>query len=327
MKILLIQLSGAGDVLQTTLLLRCLKKSRPDAEIHLLVQQQHADIISNNKNIDQLHRLHFNRQTTLHELLPQHFDHVLDLQPCRESALYAEGLKPEEPALKQKGFKTFFTKWWNRKPVPQYKAEAYLQKASFLNVQHDGGGLDMYVPKKEEVPFGDIPASHHAGFIAIALESTNHFQWPLHLLQQICTTIQHPIVLVGTKREDPLAQKAASFDNIKIYNACGKFSHFETADLVRKAKLLIAFQPYYRQLGAAFSKEMVMLATSNKEDAPYYPAYFLKSKAGSPFDRINLPKMLLQQETNTADEKTRLDMEKTAGEIWTKTAHRLKGKA
>lgn len=324
MKILLIQLSGAGNVLQTTLLLRCLKKSIPVAEVHLLVQQQHAEIISNNPYIDQLHRLHFNEQTTLHELLPQHFDLVLDLQPCRESALFTEGLKPEEPAIIQKGFKAFFTKFWSRAAVPHHKAEAYLQKAFYLNVLHDGGGLDFLIPKSEEVPFADIPASHHAGFIAIALDTSALFQWPLHLLQQLCTIIQHPIILLGTKKESPLAQKVTAIDNTKIYDACGKFSLHETADLVRKAKLLIAFQPYYVQLGAALRKEMIILATS-KDEAPYYPPQFLKSRTAPPYDRILLPKALWPQESmHHPNEKGRLTIEQTAEQIRAKTTLRLK---
>ena len=327
MKILLIQLSGAGDLLQITLLLRCLKKSVTDAEVHLLVQQQHAEIISTNPYIDHLHRLHFNEQITLHELIPQHFDHVLDLQPNPLSALFVEGLQPPKPPVKQKGLKAFFAQFLNRTTVPKHKAEAYLQKAASLHVQHDGSGLDFIIPKKEEVPFADIPASHHAGFIAIAVNGTESFQWPLYLLQQLCMVIQHPIILLGTEKERPLAQKAAGVDNIKIYNACGKFSLFETADLVRKSKLLISFQPYYLQLGAAFSKAMVMLALSQKDDMPYYSPHFLKKSTTPPYDRIQLPKSLLKGSNTVTDEMVQAEMEKTAAEIWAKAANRLKGKA
>ena len=323
---LLIQLSGAGDLLQTTLLLRCLKKSAPDAEVHLLVQQQNAEIILNNPHIDHLHRLHFNEQTTLHELLPQHFDHVLDLQPCKESSLFVTALQPPQPAVKLKGFKTFLKKFWSRPSIQQHKAEAYLQKAFSLNIIPDGGGLDVFIPKKDEVPFSDIPASHHAGYIAIAMDATEGFQWPLYFIQQLCTAIQHPIILLGNKNENILAQKVAAIDNIKIYNACGKFYLFETADLVRKAKLLIAFQPYYLQMGAAFSKPLVMLAQSPKEDAPYYSPHFLK-KAAMPYDRLTLPKSIGDESKATTDEKVRAEMEKTAAEIWVKASARLKSKA
>ena len=228
---------------------------------------------------------------------------------------------------KEKGFKAFFAQFLNRATVPKHKAEAYLQKAASLHVQHDGGGLDFIIPKKEEVPFADIPASHHAGFIAIALSGTENFQWPLYLLQQLCMVIQHPIILLGTEKERPLAQKAAGVDNIKIYNACGKFSLLETADLVRKSKLLIAFQPYYLQLSAAFSKAMVMLALSQKDDAPYYSPHFLKKSTTPPYDRIQLPKSILKGSNTVTDEKVQAEMEKTAAEIWAKAANRLKSKA
>jgi ADP-heptose:LPS heptosyltransferase len=327
MKILVIQLSDAGDVLQSTLLLRCLKRNLPDAEVHVLVQQQHADIIATNPYIDHLQRLHFNLQTTLHELMPQNFDLVLDLQPSNESAPFVTQLQPPAPSQKQKGLKAFLAQLFNQTKVPQHKAERYLQKAATLGVVADGGGLDFFIPKKDVVPFTDIPASHHAGFIAIAISATPAMQWPLYLLQQLCSRIQHPIILLGSQKESLLAEEVGAIDNIKIYNACGKFSLYETADLVRKARLLISFQPYFIQLGAAFSKEMVMLAPSAKEDQPYYSTHFLKSRTTPPYDCIRLTKtLLLKDNIPASDEKTQSVMDQTAVQIVEKTVQRLKGK-
>lgn len=328
MKLLVIQLSGASDLLLSTLLLRCLKKSLPEAELHVLVQQQHAVLVANNPYIDQLHQLHFNRETTLHQLLPQHFDYVMDLQPSAQSAPFVAQLQPTKKGEnQQKGLKAFLTQLFNRPNVAPHKAERYLQMANALNVTNDGGGLDFFIPKNDVVPFGDIPASHHAGFIALAISQTEAYQWPLALLQQLCTGIQHPVVLLGTERDVTLAEKVSVIDRTKIYNACGKFSLFETADLLKKSKLLIAVQPYFIQVGAALNTEQIMVAATPKEDLPYYWPSFAKSKETAPFDTVAVPKALYGKGgINPTDPKLESLNQKLALQIVEKTTRRVRGK-
>lgn len=50
------------------------------------------------------------------------------------------------------------------------------------------------------------------------------------------------------------AEAIALVDAIKIYNACGKFSFDESADLLRQAKLLVTCNAGWMQVGAALKK-------------------------------------------------------------------------
>ena len=47
---------------------------------------------------------------------------------------------------------------------------------------------------------------------------------PLHKLQELCTAIQYPIILLGGKEDAEEGKAIAAIDDIKIYNACGKFN-------------------------------------------------------------------------------------------------------
>ncbi|HEX8357242.1 MAG TPA: glycosyltransferase family 9 protein, partial [Segetibacter sp.] len=49
----------------------------------------------------------------------------------------------------------------------------------------------------------------------------------------------------------------ASVDPIKIYNSCGKFNLNESADLVRRAKLIITHDTGLMHIAAAFKKPVI----------------------------------------------------------------------
>ncbi|MFX5370418.1 glycosyltransferase family 9 protein, partial [Acinetobacter baumannii] len=56
----------------------------------------------------------------------------------------------------------------------------------------------------------------------------------------MCTAIQFPIILVGGKEDNTEGEAIAVVDPIRIYNACGKFSLNESADIIRLAKMVIS---------------------------------------------------------------------------------------
>ena len=82
-----------------------------------------------------------------------------------------------------------------------------------------------------------------------------------------------PIILVGGKEDFKEAQEIASVDTIRIYNACGKFNLHESADLVRKSKLVISHDTGLQYIACAFNKPVLAIwgGTSPLLDVePYY---------------------------------------------------------
>ena len=298
MKILVIQLGSAADVLLSTPLLRCIKKQVNGAELHFLVRQELSELLVQNRNIDHLHLLNYNWKTTAEALKPVHFDHVINLHSDKEADAITEALPVPQFHKKQKGFKTFFQQLLHRLKK-EHPAEQNIKRAALLGVNNDGVGLDYFIPHEAEVPYADIPAAHHAGYLVLAPHITEAQLWPLHLLQQLAASINHPIIITGNKSENSFADKVAAVDNIKIYNACGKFSAHENADLIRKAKLVVAAQSYYVQTAAAFQKELLWIQAEDSV-APYYGSAFLKKRTTPVFDTIKLPQKLLEPRNDAA---------------------------
>ena len=78
--------------------------------------------------------------------------------------------------------------------------------------------------------------------------------------------IDHPVMLIGGRKDFSMAESIASFDPVKVYNACGKFSLHETADLVRKSKLVIAHEGAMMQVAGSFKKPVIAVWGS---DSPF----------------------------------------------------------
>jgi ADP-heptose:LPS heptosyltransferase len=62
---------------------------------------------------------------------------------------------------------------------------------------------------------------------------------------------------LGGPEDKANGDEIASVDDIKIYNACGKFNINESADLVRKAKVIISHDTGLMHIAAAFKKPII----------------------------------------------------------------------
>jgi ADP-heptose:LPS heptosyltransferase len=78
---------------------------------------------------------------------------------------------------------------------------------------------------------------------------------------------------VGGKEDAAIGALVAGVDEIKIYNACGKFSLHESADIVRQAHLVISHDTGLLYIACAFQKKVLAVwgGTSLALDvAPFY---------------------------------------------------------
>jgi heptosyltransferase-2 len=71
--------------------------------------------------------------------------------------------------------------------------------------------------------------------------------------------MNHPIILLGGPEDRVNGDEIAAVDTIKVYNACGKFKLNESADLVRKSKLVITNDTGLMHIAAAYKKQIISL--------------------------------------------------------------------
>jgi ADP-heptose:LPS heptosyltransferase len=293
MKFLIIRFSSIGDIVLTSPVVRCIKKQVVTAEVHYLTKKSFAKIFEANPYIDKVHYLEDDLDTTIDSLKDEDFDYVIDLHNNLRT------LKVKR-ALGKKTFsfnKLNIEKWLltalkiNKLPAAHI-VDRYMQTIESFAVKNDGAGLDYFIPEADRVKESDIPTSHQAGYIGLVIGAAHTTKkYPLHKLEEFCRQLDHPVIVLGGKDDAADGEKLSAIDPFKIYNACGKFNLNESADLVRRAKLIVSNDTGLMHIAAAFKKPVISL-WGNTVPAfgmyPYYGTNFLSQQQQLPYDIVEI---------------------------------------
>jgi heptosyltransferase-2 len=278
MKFLIIRFSSIGDIVLTTPVIRCLKQQVPGAEIHFLTKQDFRSIVDNNPYVDKVMLLEHSFELMVHELKQEKYDCIIDLHHNLRTLRIKKALKVKSYSFNKLNLQKWVRTALRVNILPKvHIVDRYLATVKKFGVRNDGQGLDYFIPADDEIKQSDLPASHLFGYIGLVIGAAhNTKKLPLHKLKELCTRINHPIVLLGGPEDRAMGDEIATIDDVKIYNACGKFKLNESADLVRKAKVIITHDTGLMHIAAAFKKPIISV-WGNTVPAfgmtPYYGDY------------------------------------------------------
>ncbi|MCX8020329.1 MAG: glycosyltransferase family 9 protein [Chitinophagaceae bacterium] len=260
-KFLIIRFSSIGDIVLTTPVIRCLKKQVPDAEVHILVKEQFLPVVKHNPYLDAVHTLAHSWELMIETLRTEHYDYIIDLHHNLRTLRVKRALRKKSFSYYKLNIEKYFYTAFKINVLPKvHLVDRYLKTLASFGVRNDGEGLDYFISSEEEVPYSDIPTSHRAGFIACVIGAAHHTKkWPVEKWKTFCRMIQHPVILLGGPEDAENGKAIASVDDIKVYNACGKFSLNESADLIRKSRLVITHDTGLMHIAAAFRKPIISL--------------------------------------------------------------------
>ena len=260
-KFLIIRFSSIGDIVLTTPVIRCLKKQVPDAEVHFLVKEAFRPVVAHNPYIDKLIVLAHSWELMMHELKEENYDYIIDLHHNVRTLKIKKALGVKSFSFHKLNIEKYIYTSIKVNVLPKkHIVDRYLGTLDEFGVKNDGEGLDYFIAKEEETGKQDIPASHYAGYIACVIGAAHGTKrWPVHKWKELATKLDHPLILLGGKEDAANGNEIASVDDVKVYNACGKFSLNESADLVRKAKFVISNDTGLMHIAAAFRKPVISL--------------------------------------------------------------------
>lgn len=275
LKFLIIRLSSIGDIVLTTPVIRCLKKQLPDSEIHYLVKESFLPVIQHNPYIDKIKTLSHSWELMMHELRDENYDYIIDLHHNLRTLRIKNALRKKSFSFYKLNIEKYIYTSLKINLLPRiHIVDRYMKTVESFGVKNDGAGLDYFISPNEEVPQKDIPASHQAGFIACVIGGAHGTKkWPVHKWKEFCKKIDHPVILLGGKEDIISANEISTVDPVKVYNACGKFSINESADLIRKSKLVVSNDTGLMHIAAAFQKTIISLWGNTVPSFGMYPYY------------------------------------------------------
>ena len=247
-KILIIRSSSFKDIVLLSNLFRCIKKQISTAEIHFITNARCEQLVVNNPHVDQCLFLHQGSIVLEDSMSKAPYDIIVDLENSQLSRKLKKALNTTAYTIRRQFFSNELT------------LKRIFKVVASLGVVDDGVGAEYFISKTDEVPAADIPAPHQMGYITILLEGKSHYQQQfVSNMQALCVAVSYPIILIGNAKYQKIGEQIASVDTIKIYNAAGKFSINESADLIRRSKLVLSSKNDFCLIAIAYKRPLIAL--------------------------------------------------------------------
>lgn len=278
MKILVIRFSSIGDIVLTTPILRCIKQQLPGTTIHYLTKSSFRPVLAGNPHLDKIYYLEDSLEHVITELKKEHYDHVVDLHRNLRSNKVKRALKAPNTTFPKLNIRKWLLVNMKINVMPDKSiVERYFEAVKTLNVRSDGEGLDYYIPDYIKLRDNDIPMSHWAGYVAFVIGgSYNTKKLPVAKWIELCQLIPYPIMLLGDKNDFEDGGQIAKTDNIRIYNACGKFNLNESAVLIKLSRLVLSNDTGLMHIAAALDKTIISFWGNTSPEMGMFP-YFGKN--------------------------------------------------
>lgn len=273
-KFLVVRFSSIGDIILTTPVFRHLKQKVEDSEIHFLTKSGYAALLEENPYIDQIHSFDGDIRSCIKSLRNLEIDYVIDLHRNLRSARIKRGLRRVDFPV----HKLNWQKWLlvnlklNRLP-DRHMVDRNLDTINSFIEERDNGGLDYFIPPKEEVAVHALPEIFQHGYIGLSIGAQHETKkLPPESLVNLCKKLEHPVVILGGPEDRDTGKfLVSSLPEKNILNACGSYSIHQSASLVKGARLLITHDTGLMHIGAAFRKKIISIWGNTVSEFGMYP--------------------------------------------------------
>jgi ADP-heptose:LPS heptosyltransferase len=272
-KILIIRFSSIGDVVLTTPVIRCCKQQIKNAEIHFVTKSAFKSTLENNPYVDKLITFEKDLSEALPQLKKENYDYVIDLHNNLRSTRLKLALGKKSSTFKKLNVK----KWLavnlkSKTALPDvHIVHRYLEAAAPLGVKDDGKGLNYFISEKDKVDLDSIGSELKNGYVALVVGGSYYTKKiPLNKLTAICNNSKLPVVLLGGKEDNYIAEQVVSKTK-NTFNLCGKFTLNQSAFVIRHSSFVITSDTGLMHIAAAFGKKIFSLWGNTIPEFGMYP--------------------------------------------------------
>ncbi len=272
MKCLIIRFSSIGDIVLTSPIIRCVKNQIKDIEIHFLVKERYAHIITYHPSITKIYTFYTHIKEILPALQEEKYDILIDLHKNYRSYYVRQSLNTATYSFRKLTIRKLLCTQLHYCFLPsKHIVDRYFEGLKQLHIQNDHQGLDFFIPSNTTIVLPDICKPY---FIAIVVGASYYTKKiPLSLLQDICKLISYPIVLLGSTEDEDTSQSITKLYPNRIWNACGIFNIYQSALCIKQASLVISSDTGLMHIAAAFKKNMITIWGSTIPEFGMYPYY------------------------------------------------------
>ncbi len=260
-KFLIIRFSSIGDIVLTSPIIRCIKKSDPSNQVHFLTKYAYEDIIKYNPYLDKYFLLGHSLKPVIIELQEERYDYIIDLHHNIRSWLVKRKLNGVKYAFNKLNWqKWVITKLKVNKLPKKHIVERYFDTVKILGIYNDLLGLDFFIPEEQQLPIDEFPEDFRSGYVAIVIGAKHYTKkLPVEKLIELCQQITKPIILLGGQEDQIIGQEVNYSCDDNIYNVCGKYSFIQSASIIKNASKVITHDTGLMHVAAAFKKPIISI--------------------------------------------------------------------
>lgn len=275
-KVLIIRFSSLGDIVLTSLLIRCLKKQQ-QCEIHYLTKKAFAPLVSSNPYINKVWTAEVGLEALLSSLKAEKFDLIVDLHNNLRSRRVRFGLwKVPVVSYHKANLAKWLAVYFKLFRFPkEHIALRYLYALKKSGLTDDGDGLDFFIPDTDQInteeQFGF--SGHYLALVIGAAHFTKRI--PVVKLKELLNALGPDVrvVLIGGKEEN---ESAHQLSGPNIYNGCGILSINQSASVLQQARVVFAPDTGMMHIAAALKKEIRSIWGSTLPEFGFWPFYGYK---------------------------------------------------
>jgi heptosyltransferase-2 len=274
MKILILRFSSIGDIVLTTPVIRCLKQSSNDVEVHYCTKRQYQELIDPNPYIDKAYYLDDSLPHLVGRLRAEKYDVVIDLHNSLRTNLIKLQLGRRAYAVNKINMQKWLYVRFKVNVMPSvHIVDRYMDTVKWLGVMNDGRGLDHFIPAQDRVALSQLPYTHQSSYVAYAMGGQHATKrLPVDRMVELCRNMGGPVILLGDQHDREAGELIRNeLGDALIYNACGSFTINQSASLVEQAQMVFCHDTGLMHIAAALKKPVVSLWGSTTPQLGMYP--------------------------------------------------------
>jgi ADP-heptose:LPS heptosyltransferase len=274
MKILVIRFSSIGDIVLTTPIVRGLKQQLNSVTLHFLTKTQYAEILLPNPNIDRVITFQSSLRRTIKELKAEKYDVIIDLHHNLRTFRIKSALRIKAFSFPKLNWEKWLLVRFKKDTLPDmHIVERYALAIRKLGVRLDNEGCDYFLAPSDHVDIEQSFQLKPQQFLAIAIGAQYKTKClPLEKLVEIIKQVKLPVVLLGGKVDQSLAQIILSvLPEYNVQFACGKYTLAGSASIISQAAVLLTNDTGLMHIGSCFDVPIVSVWGNTVPKLGMYP--------------------------------------------------------
>lgn len=274
-KILILRFSSIGDIVLTFPVVQALKVAYPDCQIDYVTKKSYRSLLDACVGLNQVFILESSLGSLKQQIDFRSYDAVLDLHHNLRTQLLTAFTGAKTFRFPKNNWQKWLLTRCKIKPGQRvHVVERYLQtlQAAF-SLEITAPEANYLVPVQEQFSIEDRIGIQPKKYIAVAIGAQFATKrLPTDLLIELINKLHAPVVLLGGKEDEVVAQQIISaLAQKQIVSMAGQLSIHASAWVVKNAAALLTHDTGLMHIGAAFEVPIHLIWGNTTRDFGMYP--------------------------------------------------------